>query len=277
MQKFKLEILFHIIGIGSASGIFYKDSSVFLISDNGGYLYEYNTTTNTVGKIAIADYEVSENIPKKLKPDFEAMASYGDSLYIFGSGSTENRNKMTVVDLKTQTVTMSSIADLYGAMQSFSGIKPEDFNIEGVVYNGKEWYFFQRGNGKSGKSGVYTVSGENLANSFSILYNEIKLPKIKGVRASFTDAVFVGNDIYFLACAEDSQSTYEDGAVMGSLIGKLDINKMKITATQVITNDIKFEGIAILEQKDKLSFLLCEDNDTETLESNIYKLEIEAL
>ena len=276
MQKFQLEILFHIIGIGSASGLFYKDNSVFLISDNGGYLYEYNMDSKSLGKTVIVDHEMPENIPKKRKPDFEALAVYDDSLFVFGSGSTENRNKMATINKKTQTISISDISDLYGAMQSFGNIKPEDFNIEGVVYNGKEWYFFQRGNGQQGKSGIFTVSGKNLSNDFFILYNEIKLPKIEGIRASFTDAVFVDNDIYFLATAEDSKSTYEDGEIAGSLLGKINVDKMKITSTKVITNIHKFEGITLFEKTDKnITFLLCEDNDTETLESDIFKLVLE--
>ena len=275
MKKFHLKILFNIIGIGSASGICYKDNSIFLISDNGGYLYEYKTQTHDLEKTVIVDYEAAENIPKHLKPDFEAIATYNDRLFIFGSGSTENRNKMSTIDNKTKTVTISDISDLYSTMQSFANIKPEDFNIEGVVYNGTEWYFFQRGNGLNGKNGVFTISGENLSNNFSMLYNEIKLPKIKGIRATFTDAVFVGTDIYFLATAEDTQSTYLDGMVLGSLVGKLNLNTMKVSNTMVISSDLKFEGITLFEEKEgQLSFLLCEDNDTTLLESNIYQLDL---
>ena len=42
MEKFTLEILFQIIGIGSASGLFYNNDSLYIIGDNSGFLYEYN-------------------------------------------------------------------------------------------------------------------------------------------------------------------------------------------------------------------------------------------
>jgi hypothetical protein len=273
MQKFRLEILFHLIGIGSASGLFYDNGSVFIISDNGGYLYEYKTQTAAFEKTAIVE-NGTENIPKKLKPDFEALAADDDKLYVFGSGSTENRNKMVTIDRKSKAVVSTvDLAYLYSAMQSFGQIKPLDFNIEGVVYSGEKWYFFQRGNGKKGENGIFTVSGNNLENDFSILYNEIKLPKIDGIRATFTDAVLVGNGMYFLAAAEDSNSVYEDGEVLGSLIGKMDMETMKVAFTGKITGKQKFEGIALFQQNDKeITFLLCEDNDTESLESDIYKL-----
>ncbi|MDZ4331864.1 MAG: hypothetical protein U0945_14930, partial [Flavobacterium sp.] len=41
MEKFTLELLFQIIGIGSASGLIYKDNSLLIIGDNSGFLYEY--------------------------------------------------------------------------------------------------------------------------------------------------------------------------------------------------------------------------------------------
>jgi hypothetical protein len=41
--------LFHLIGIGSASG-FYQGDSLFIVSDNSGFLYEYTIGTGTVNE-----------------------------------------------------------------------------------------------------------------------------------------------------------------------------------------------------------------------------------
>jgi hypothetical protein len=48
MEKFT-EILFHLIGIGSASG-FLSGDSLFIVSDNSGFLYEYTIGTGTVNE-----------------------------------------------------------------------------------------------------------------------------------------------------------------------------------------------------------------------------------
>jgi len=105
------------------------------------------------------------------------------------------------------------------------------------------------------------------------LYNSYKLPSIKGIPSSFTDAVLVRDKIYFLATVENTASTYEDGIVYGTFIGRLDVEKMKIDFTQKISDKHKFEGLSVLLEEEKsIEFMLCEDNDTETLESNIYKL-----
>lgn len=276
MQKFQLELLFQIIGIGSASGLFFKNDSLFLISDNSKVLYEYGMTDKKLdAHILLENPELpKENIPKKLKPDFESITPFGEDLCVFGSGSTENRNQMVQFNTYNKNpIKTLDLTDLYLSMQYFAEIKPEDFNIEGSVFDGENWYFFQRGNGEKGQNGVFTVSGKNLENQFTILYNSYKLPKIKGVQTTFTDAILVENTLYFLATAEDSKSTYEDGAVLGSIIGSIDTKTMKIKLKQTITDEHKFEGLTLYKNnKETLEFLLCEDKDSDLQQSDIYKL-----
>jgi hypothetical protein len=133
-----------------------------------------------------------------------------------------------------------------------------------------------RANGKSNKNTLFTINGKNLTNEFQILSNNYKLPKIKGVRSSFTDAVLIDNSIYFLATAEDTASTYDDGEVLGSLIGRINIETMKIDFTQKISDSHKFEGLTLFKNSDKkIEFLLCEDKDSDVLETAIYKLTLD--
>lgn len=276
MEKFTLELLFQIIGIGSASGLIYKDNSLLIIGDNSSFLYEYYVDSGDLKRHPLIE-NPSENILKKEKPDFESITHFGDNLYVFGSGSTEKRNKMVQANSENKKViTTTDLADLYLVMQSFGKIKPEDFNIEGAIYNGESWFLFNRGNGSSNKNVLFTIEGKNLINDFNILSNEYKLPKIKGVRSSFTDAVLVDNKIYFLATAEDTQSTYDDGEVLGSLIGSINLKTMKIDFTEKISSTHKFEGLTIFKNSnEKIEFLLCEDKDTDVLKTDIYKLTLD--
>ena len=273
MEKFTLELLFQIIGIGSASGLIFKDNSLLIIGDNSGFLYEYQIDSKTLQPFPLLQNPV-ENTPKKDKADFEAITNFGDSLYVFGSGSTEKRNQMIHVNYTDKKIIATNdLSDLYAVMQNFGEIKPEDFNIEGAIYTGEHWYILNRGNGSSTKNILFTIEGKNLTNDFKILSNAYKLPKIKGIRTSFTDGVLVGNSIYFLAAAEDTQSTYEDGEVLGSVLGRINLETMKIDFTQKISSTHKFEGLTLFNQSnEKIEFLLCEDKDTEVLETNIYKL-----
>lgn len=274
MQNFTLEILFQILGISAASGLLYKDSSLFIISDNSGYLYEYSIPTKNLQQHQIIE-NATANISKSEKPDFEAITHFGDTVYVFGSGSTDKRNKMIEINTFEKEIRTNDLSDLYAVMQNFGAIQPEDFNIEAAIYTGKEWYLFNRGNGKSSQNIVFTIQGKDLTNEFKIISNDYKLPKIKGIRSSFTDAIVVDNKIYFLSTTENTTSTYEDGEILGSFIGCIDVKTMKIDFTQKITNTQKFERITLYQNsKDKIEFLLCEDKDTEDLETTIYKLSI---
>ena len=277
MQKFTLELLFRIIGIGSASGLFYNNNSLYLISDSSHMLYHYNMEDKTIEKTPLVSKEYAgqlENVPKKDKADYEAMAAKGDNLYLFGSGSTENRNLIAHINYKSKEVHPHIDAtDLYLVMQEFGNINPEDFNIEAAVNDGEVWYLLNRGNGPKGENGIFTLTGTIDDTAFQIVYNKIKLPKIKRAQAGFTDAVKVGDKLYFIAAAEGGASTYADGDVAGTLIGRINLDKMKVEFTEVISLKNKFEGITFFKEEGKnLEFLLCEDTDKDEKESDIYKI-----
>ena len=83
MQKFQLELLFRIIGIGSASGLLYNGSSLFIISDNSFLLYEYKFAEKKLEKTSIAPQGYTgplENVPKKDKADYEAITAMGGTI-----------------------------------------------------------------------------------------------------------------------------------------------------------------------------------------------------
>jgi hypothetical protein len=276
MTKFTLDVLFHIIGIGSASGLFYQGDSLFLISDNSSFIYEYSIATGTLNEFPLLQ-NAKQNIAKSDKPDFESITHFQDALYVFGSGSTADRNTMIAFDLNSKkTASKNNLTDLYAVMQSFESVLPQDFNLEGVIYSGEDWYLFNRGNEGNNKNIIFSLHAQKLDQEFSLIANNYKLPKIKGVRTSFTDAIVVGDKIYFLATAEDTKNTYDDGTILGSIIGRIDIETMKIDFTKKISPTNKFEGLTLYVQtKDQIQFLLCEDNDTDRLESTIFKLTLD--
>ncbi len=273
MDQLQLQFFLKIIGLGSASGLIYQDNSILAIGDSSAYLYEYQLDNQQLQKHPLL-YLAAESITKKQKPDFEAITQHQANIYVFGSGSTQNRNTMVQVDAKTKKVIATNdLTNLYATMQSFGEIKPDDFNIEGAIYNGQDWFLVNRGNGKKSKNAIFKISGNNLVDDFTMVVNDYKLPKIKNVETSFTDAIQVDNKIYFLATAEDTVSTYDDGEILGSIIGRIDVATMEIDFHKQVSNKHKLEGIALYNQtQENISFLICEDNDTDLQESTIYKL-----
>ena len=278
MKKFQLDLFLKILGIGSASGLIYKNDLIYIISDNGNYLYEYSIANAELQKHLLIENEtINENIPKKIKPDFEAITQHGDDIFVISSGSTVNRNKMIQMsEVQKKVLHNHDLTDLYLSMQYFAGISAEDFNIEGVIFTGEKWYFFQRGNGKNAKNGIFIVESPYFTQGYSLLYSSYDLPKINGIQSSFTDAVLVDDVFYFLASAEDSQSTYLDGTVAGSSIGKINLKTMKLKKVVTITDKHKFEGLTVYKNNPKtIEFLLCEDGDSEIQETQIFKLTLD--
>ncbi|QNN41095.1 DUF6929 family protein [Pedobacter roseus] len=276
MHSTQLEVFAEIEGIGSASGLFIHGDLLYILGDNSGYLNEYNIKTKVLRKIQILfdkDLQQLENIPKALKPDFEILCQYEDKLYILGSGSTSKRNLMIEFDLKTHQVVRKDLTEAYGKLKSMAKIDDQNFNLEGAIFTGKTWLLFNRGNGLDSKNGIFKIEGTDLANSSQVLFNSFKLPNIDHVESSFTDATLVKNEIFFIATAEDTKSTYADGEIMGSFIGSINLQNLKLTFSNKISGRHKFEGITLLHQNEQtISFLLCEDRDTDELKTTIYKL-----
>ena len=267
MQKFQLSEYLKISGIGGASGIVYTNNSLYIISDNAGYLYQYDLELNLLVRHPLIE-NPSENILKINKSDFESITLKGNELHIFGSGSTKNRNKYIVYNIKNQKIQENDLSEIYHNIKNSILISETELNIEGAIFHNEKLFFFQRGNGANAKNGIVIVNNDTH-------FRPIQLPKIKHVETAFTDAVLVNNKIYFLASAEDTISTYDDGEVLGSICGCIDIETFKIDFTIQISNSHKFEGITLFKKSDSfLEFLLCLDNDTEVLETKIYKLVI---
>ncbi|MBP9793094.1 MAG: hypothetical protein KBC56_03760 [Flavobacterium sp.] len=270
MEKFQLLAYLTINGIGSASGIVHYDNSLYIISDNSSYLYEYQISEDHLHKIALVE-NPQENIVKKDKLDFEALTLKNNKLHIIGSGSTKNRNRTFSYHLQNKKIKEKDVSLLYQNIKTKFNISDDDLNIEGALFAGKDLLLFQRGNGANSKNGIIKLGFE----PDEINFFPIQLPKIKHVETSFTDAILVNDTIYFLAAAEDTTSTYEDGEVLGTIIGSIDLKTFQLEKSLQITNKHKFEGITFYQKnKEELTFLLCEDNDTEELNATIYMLKL---
>ncbi|MCL9804986.1 hypothetical protein NAT51_05620 [Flavobacterium amniphilum] len=269
MEKIQLIAFLTIQGIGAASGLVFHNNSLFIVSDNSGYLFEQKLDSPQLIKHSLVK-DASVNIEKKRKPDFEAITIKNNKLHIFGSGSTTNRNRMMAFNLSTNQAIENDFSEIYQKLKNQAHISDDDLNIEGALYLNGNLHLFQRGNGLNAQNGIFIIDSNQ-----NIQYHPIKLPKIKHVETSFTDAIVFENKIYFLAAAEDTVSTYEDGEVLGTIMGVMNSKTFEIEKTIQLSPTHKLEGLTLFEkQGDDLTFLLCEDNDTEDLNATIYKLKI---
>ncbi|WP_316801789.1 DUF6929 family protein [Pedobacter nototheniae] len=276
MHKTDLSLFAEIDAIGAASGLFAENDLLYIIGDNSGYLNCYNIKTGALNKIQIlpsTGLNLLENIPKAQKPDFEVLCSFGKVLYILGSGSRAERNLLVQYNLETKEITTHHLSGIYKRLKNIAAIDDQNFNIEGAIFTGEEWFLFNRGNGSNSKNGLFKIPGENLVDATEASFHPITLPNINHINSSFTDAILYKDDIYFISAAEDTNSTFNDGEILGSFIGSLNVKSLKLNFVHKIAGRHKFEGISFFKKNDSsVEFLLCEDKDTEELKTTIYKL-----
>ena len=268
MTKFELKPFLTIEGVGAASGLVYHQEKLFIIGDNSGFLYEYNLENKKLQSFPLVKNALNLT-PKKIKEDFESITLHNGSLQIFGSGSTKKRDKQIGFSLADNSITKLSAKNLYKKFLETAMISDKDLNIEGAVFHNDKQYFFQRGNGEQSTNGIFIVSGDDIE------FKSIALPIILGLQCGFTDAIVHDDKCYFLATAENTNSTYFDGEIMGSIFGCLNLDTFIIEYAVQIASTEKMEGITFYKSDDKtITFLICEDNDIEELKSNIYELTI---
>ena len=272
MKNFTLTNLFTIKGISAASGLLFSQNVLFVISDSSSFLYQYDTEKNLLLKFPLVK-EPAENIPKQDKLDLESITQHGNQIIILGSGSTENRTTMFTLDLSNDALQTQDLKPLYQKLKTVSELNDAQFNIEGAIYANETLVLFQRGNSEESQNGIFIVPNNQKDN---IRFIPIILPTLDGIETTFTDAILVNDKIYFLACAENTSSTYEDGEVLGSILGVMHAPTFEIMDIKLLSDHQKFEGITLYKNTDEaIEFLLCEDNDTELSESIIYKLTLE--
>ena len=269
MENFTLTQLLTIKGISAASGLLFTQNVLFIISDSSSYLYQYDIEKSLLLKFPLVK-EPAENIQKQDKLDLESIPQHGNQIILLGSGSTENRTTMFSLDLSTDALKTQDLKPLYQKLKTVSELNDDQFNIEGAIYANETMVLFQRGNSKDSQNGIFLIPNNQKGN---IRFIPIILPTLDGIETTFTDAILVNDIIYFLACAENTTSTYEDGEVLGSILGIMHAPTFEIIAVKLLSDHQKFEGITLYKNTDEeIEFLLCEDNDTELSESIIYKL-----
>lgn len=271
MKNLILDFFLTISGISAASGLVYQNNHLYLIADNSQYLYDFSLDNRQLSKIQLDKTGCHlENMAKAKKPDFEAIAFDQNQFYIYGSGSTVNRNIRLTYQKEVHKEDFSKV---YQDLQQKFQVDQDNFNIEGVIHTNDEIWLFNRGNGQKKQNGIFKI---NKLNHEESSFNAITLPLIDQVQTAFTDAILVDDTVYFIAAAEASNSTYLDGEIAGTLLGKFKRNDLKSLETIRISGKHKFEGITLKEKANgKLTFLLCEDRDDEKMETVIYSLMID--
>jgi len=282
LKSLPVQWISEIHGVRAASGLVKNGNDFYVVADDDLALaiFRFETEAKVEFKPLLSGKLPEDPVQrKKLKPDWESLTriffdEQPSALLAIPSGSTTNRQKGILIYFDERSPVPIDFSPLYEKL----GQKYSELNIEGACFCGNVFKLFQRGNGPSGQNAVIDLdTGEflkNLLESSSVTPNclrgsrEYDIGSVDGHRLDFTDACALQDSIWFLAVAENSSSTYEDGLYQGAILGCMDasgsmIHKFKIECPQ------KPEGLWVEAENNMLRFYIVTDADRADLNAQI--------
>lgn len=282
MKKSKLDI--EIVScqildeVPSASGIVKFKNDFYLIGDDSPYLFHLDKNFDLLSKTQIYSLEKLQRniIPKIDKPDFEAMEMISDSeILVFGSGSkSPERDVCVLVKLAEKTTHKEyNIALFYDHLRNLEIMRGYELDIEGLAFDGDLLYLFNRGrniifNFPYSDFIKYCETGKNFPIPKVKLFS---LPKINGLQAGFSGASSFKEKPYliFTASVEDTPNAYDDGDILGSFIGLIEMKNGEISDDVLIVQipnpgfPLKVESVIInkIISETQTDLILVTDND----------------
>lgn len=267
-----------LLNIPSGSGIVKSHTHYYIIGDDSPLLFKLNEEFETVSTIQLinSDHVVGNRIIKAEKPDFESLELIGDDeLVAFGSGSkSPQRNVFLHILLKDPLkIEQYDLTEFYDGLRNLKIMQNSELNIEGVAFNDHYLFLFNRK-----KNIIFKFNFSAFINyvkkkapfpKFEI--QEFTLPKINGIEAGFSGATVLrkNSKIIFTASVEDTTNAYDDGEILGSFIGMIDIDSNAIPtnfeycAIPNINEVFKVESVTVVKEvsKGKTNLVLITDDD----------------
>jgi hypothetical protein len=269
--------------ISAASGVVQRADFVYVVGDDEVFLGEFEVSRAAPGRLRRVledELPLEHRARKEAKPDFEALTvlppfkahPYG-ALVGLGSGSTANRDRGFVWRLGSDgslqgEVGVIDLSPLYTLLRR----QLDELNIEGAAVMGDRFWLLQRGNSELGLNVVAELALDEVMDSLvrdrTFAAAELQdihaydLGALDGEKLTFSDASSLGHDLLvFTASAEGSGSTYEDGEILGSVVGTID-GARGVRRLRTIDRSFKVEGVhAVLDTGVLTMTFVCDQDD----------------
>lgn len=267
-----------LMNVPSGSGIVKSGDIYYVIGDDSPFLFSLDKTFNVISKIPLLDAVTNsdERIIKSKKPDFEAMEMIEENeLIVFGSGSKSPHRDIFMRILLNPPLIIERyvITDLYDKLRKLPLLKDSELNIEATAYYNNRIYLFNRT-----KNIIICFDYKELLNYIkgdcpypNPEVTEFHLPKINGIGAGFSGATTLKNEakIIFTASVENTDNAYDDGEILGSFIGMIDISTNNISNSfnychiPCSTVNLKVESVTVEEENSvgETKIILITDDD----------------
>jgi hypothetical protein len=271
--------------VAAASGVVQRAEYVYVIGDDELHLAIFDASSSAPGKLRRAlsgELPAEKDERKAKKPDLEALTALPPfegyphgTLLGLGSGSTPERDRgfawsfAADGSLDGDPIELD-LKPLYGLLRE----NLEELNVEGAAVMEDELWLLQRGNSSDGANVVVALSCSEVMQSLvrdrTLAAEELQrtlafdLGELRGTALTFSDASALGNGLLvFTASAEASEGSYEDGEILGSVVGTIDTNG-EVHRLRTIDRKYKVEGVhAVLDTGVLGMTFVCDQDDPE--------------
>jgi hypothetical protein len=263
-QAFSLQRLAD-LRLSAASGLVCQGQNLWLVADDALSLQRYSLAGVWQAEQALLPGELpaERKARKRLKADFEALLLLPDgALLALGSGSTPRRCRACLI--QAGVVRIIDLNPLYQALAGHF----QELNIEGAVVHRGQLLLAQRGNGAGGENALvfldlqqalHDLERGQLSAAALLRILPLSLPDLDGVPLSLTDlCVNPVGELYCSAAAEATDSSYLDGACVGSVLGRFDQDCNLLQLARLLP-PVKIEGLAF--QADGRLLLVADADD----------------
>lgn len=274
------------LNVSSASGLTRVNEKFYVVADDELSLISFTeSAADGFTQVRLFEGELPLNPVerKKVKPDLEAISLIPslDAILAIPSGSKPNRHRGALIrpeGLGAKSVTPIDFSGLFRILDE----KINDLNIEGFVELGRTIRLFHRGNAKAATNSIIILQADTflaelksgIITGKSVLeIRPCRLGQLNGAPLSFTDAAIweTSNEkkVVFLAAAENTETTYDDGEYRGAIFGVLN-EAFEVVFSEELLSPQKPEGLWV----ENSVFYFVTDADDPNLKSQLYKFKV---
>jgi hypothetical protein len=257
--------------VSAASGLVCYKERLYIIADDENELLLLDSHSSQRLSLLTGELPQTPEARKKAKPDFEALMLIGNQLFALPSGSKPNRSKAVMISIPDHQFQVFYLTSLY----SFIAPMIKDLNLEGATLVGDEIWLFNRGNGAGRANYLIKLDAKTFLKEASLgevssqvfkSLTTLSIGESNGYPLGVTDACFDDGLVYFVAVAEATDSTYDDGQYLGAVFGILD-SSGQVNAQVNLPIEQKPEGMWVQGS----TITIVTDADDRSVSSGLYE------